>query len=163
MNQIKRIIYKIILLIYTNISVLKIKLKAMNWKLILFLCLPGIAMGFASVYGFTVGIEWLLWLTLFIIYAIVIAKTETSKYFLHGLLIGIITAVISTLIQFLFFDIYVLNNPLSDADNNQIPGNLEPRVFFLLSAPLIGIVSGMVIGLFALLASKFIKPKEAAV
>ena len=55
----------------------------MNWKLILALSLFGLAMGAGSLFGLGLA-EPLLWLAIFIIYALVIARRRLADTFCTG-------------------------------------------------------------------------------
>ena len=75
----------------------------MNWKLIFTLSLFGVAMAIASLFDVTHGIEPFLWLIIFIVYAIVIAKKVGGKYFLHGFLVSFFNGVWIAIIHAAFF------------------------------------------------------------
>ena len=83
----------------------------MNWKLIFALSLFGVAMAVASLFGLTGRAEPLLWLVIFIVYAWLIAKRASGKYFLHGLLVSVLNSIWITAIHAGFFSMYVANNP----------------------------------------------------
>ena len=129
----------------------------MNWKLIFFLSLFGIVMGLLSIFGFTRGIEWILWIVIAVICAAVISKKQSPKYFAHGLVTGLLDGVYNGIIQSAFYSMYLQNNPESIEGFRQSPVN--PRFFVLLMGPLIGLIYGCVIGFFAVLYAKVSKRK----
>jgi len=127
----------------------------MNWKLIFALSLFGVAMAVASLFGLTGRAEPLLWLVIFIIYAWLIAKYASGKYFLHGLLVSVLNSIWITAIHAAFFSRYVLNNPEMVRG---FPPGMNPRVLMILVGPIVGVLFGLLAGLFAWIASKIIKP-----
>ena len=133
----------------------------MNWKLIFGLAGFGVLMGILSLFGYTQGIEWLLWLVIAVICSVVIAKTVSGKFFLTGLLVGILDGVFNSIVQSVFFDAYLSHNPRAAEGFGPIPGGLDPRFFILIAGPFIGLLYGLVLGLFAWLAGKlFRKPAD---
>jgi Mg/Co/Ni transporter MgtE len=124
----------------------------MNWKLIFLLSFFGILVGIASIQGFTRGIEWLLWLIIALICAIVISKKQKSKIFAHGLLIGLFNGLLNGIIQAAFFTSYLMHNPESIEGFRQSP--INPQIFVVFSGPIIGLIFGCAIGLFAIIANK---------
>jgi hypothetical protein len=133
----------------------------MNWKLILGLSIFGIAMGCASLFGLTRNIEPILWLIIFIFYAVWIAKRARGNHFLHGFLVSLINGIWISLIHFAFFDMFAENNPEMIAKFGNLPPSVSLRLMVLLVGPIVGAVFGVVAGLFALLAGKLPGDKSA--
>jgi hypothetical protein len=133
----------------------------MNWNLIFKLSLFGLAMAFATVYFIPSGIEPFFWLAIFIICAYIIAKNCSSGYFLHGLLVSIVNAVWITAAHILLFDTYISNHPQEAAMMAKMPMPESPKLMMLMTGPIIGIVSGLILGLLAFIASKVIKREQA--
>ena len=106
----------------------------------------GVFMGVASVLGFTSGIEGFLWLGIGLICASVIVWRAPGRSFQHGFLVGLIAGTVASLLQFLFFPTYMSNNPDLATRFFQVPGGLSARSFVLILAPIIGLVSGIVLG-----------------
>lgn len=129
----------------------------MNWKLIFSLSLFGVAMGFASLTGWTQGIEWLLWLLIYLVSAWFIAQKAPAKHFLHGFVVGLLNGIVHAIIQAAFFDTYLASNAQVAEQFGNIPGGLPPLLFVLLSGPFIGVISGGILGLFAVIMMKLIK------
>jgi uncharacterized membrane protein len=61
----------------------------------------------------------------------------------------------------IFFERYVAGHPREAAMMVDAP--LDGRVMMLLTGPVVGVVSGLVLGLFAVVASKFVKPRAESV
>ena len=130
----------------------------MNTKLIFQLSLFGLAMAFATVYIIPSNIEPFCWVVIFVICAYLIAKMCTGKYFLHGLYVSLLNAVWITTVHILLFDQYIINHPKEAEMMTRMPIPDSPRLMMLITGPVIGLVSGCVLGLFALIASKLVKP-----
>ena len=133
----------------------------MNWKLIFALSLFGVAMGIASLFGLTRHIEPLLWIVIFVFYAWWIAKHCSGKYFLHGFLVSVLNGVWISLIHAGFFSLYMSNNPEMVAGLQNLPRGVSPRVMMMVVGPIIGILTGVVAGLFAWVAAKLFNRKSA--
>ena len=131
----------------------------MNKKLIFQLSLFGLAMAIATVYVIPSRIEPLFWLVIFVICSYIIAKQCTEKYFLHGLCVSLVNAVWITAAHIILFDTYIANHAQEAAMMAKMPMPDSPRLMMLMTGPLIGLVSGIVLGLFAFIASKIIKKK----
>lgn len=128
----------------------------MNWKIILLLSLFGVLMGLNYVFGLIQGLEWLLWLIIAIISAYVLYKQTDRLLFTHAVLTGIIMGIFNTIVQSALFDKYLENTPESEGIP-QWPITIEPQYFLLMAGPFVGIVYGLVIGLFALIIKKILK------
>ncbi|MBI1804882.1 MAG: hypothetical protein HY033_11705 [Ignavibacteriae bacterium] len=132
----------------------------MNWKLIFALSLFGVAMAFAAVFGLIQHIEPLLWLVIFIVYAIVIARKTSEKRFLHGFAVSVVNGIWICLIHATFFSTYAANNPEAMAGYAKLPQSISPRMMVLIVGPIIGAVTGLIAGLFAYLAGRWMKKPE---
>jgi hypothetical protein len=126
----------------------------MNWKLIFQLSLFGLAMAVATVYWIPSQPEWIFWVVIFIFCAYRISKIATGKFFLHGFLVSILNSFWITLIHIALFQTYMSHHPEEVSMMNQIPMPDKPRLMMLLMGPIIGAVSGLVLGLFSFIASK---------
>jgi hypothetical protein len=129
----------------------------MNKKLIFQLSLFGLAMALATVLFIPSTIELICWLVIFIICAYLIAKNCTEKYFLNGLCVSLLNSLWITAIHILLFDTYIANHAEEAEMMSQMPLPDSPRLMMLMTGPIIGIVSGLVLGLFAFIASKIVK------
>ena len=128
----------------------------MNWKLVLQLSMFGLAMGIATVFVIPSSIEPLFWLVIFGICAYTIAARCSGKYFLHGLLVSIVNGVWITASHLLLFESYIANHAQEAAMMASMPMPASPRVMMALIGPVIGVVSGLVLGLFAVVAARLV-------
>jgi hypothetical protein len=76
--------------------------------------------------------------------------------FLHGLCVSLVNSVWITAAQVALFDAYVARHAQEAAMTQGMP--LAPRVMMAVTGPIIGLLSGLVLGLFAFIASKIVKP-----
>ena len=129
----------------------------MNNKLIFQLSLFGLAMAFATVYFIPSNIEPLCWLAIFVLCAYFIAKNCTGKYFLHGLFVSLLNAVWITTVHIILFDTYIASHPQEAEMMTKMPMPDSPRLMMIMTGPLVGLISGLVLGLFSFIASKIIK------
>jgi hypothetical protein len=127
----------------------------MNWKLILRLSMFGLAMGILTVFVIPSTIEPLFWLAIFVVCAYTIAKHAPGRPFLHGLLTSIMNSVWITSAHVLLFDAYVARHPQEVTMMESMP--VAPRIAMLITGPVIGVISGCVLGLFAIAASRVVR------
>ena len=127
----------------------------MNWTLVLTLSVFGLVMAFATVFVIPSYIEPLLWLVIFVICADVIATRAPGKLFLHGLMVGIVNSVWITLVHLSFFDQYIGTHPQEAQMMTKMP--LAPTVMMAVTGPIVGVISGVILGLFAVLARRFVR------
>ena len=130
----------------------------MNWKLVLQLSLFGRAMGIATVFVIPSNIKPMFWLVIFIICGYIIARRAPGRYFLHGLMVSIVNSVWITSAHVLLFDSYVANHPREAEMMTRMP--LAPKVMMVVTGPVVGVVSGLVLGLFAVLARTIVRRNE---
>jgi len=129
----------------------------MNWKLVAQLSLFGLAMAFATVFVVPSNVEPMLWLPIFVICAYLIAKHAPGKHFLHGLMLGIANSVWITGAHLLLFDAYLAHHAREAEMMKSMPMPLPPRLLMAIVGPCVGVVSGVVIGLFALVAAWLVR------
>ena len=134
----------------------------MNTKLIFQLSLFGLAMAFATLSLIPPTIEPLIWLLIFVICAYLIAKKCTGKYFLHGFLVSILNSVWIISVHIIFAGAYFKHHVQQVPQNVIIPLLNHPRLMMLIVGPIIGVISGVVLGLFAFIASKLVKKEIIA-
>ncbi len=129
----------------------------MNWKLIFLLSLFGLAMSVATVYWIPSNIEPVFWCVIFIICAIIIARNVSQKYFLHGFMTSLFNCVWITGSQVILFDAYIAHHGGEQTmmASAQLPVSL--RTMMLITGPLVGVVSGLVLGGICWVASKVVK------
>jgi hypothetical protein len=128
----------------------------MNWKLILQLSLFGLAMAFATVFLIPSKVEPIFWLAIFLVCAAFIARKAPGRHFLHGLCVSLLNCVWITSAHILFFETYVARHPEEAA--MMAGSSLPPRLMMLITGPVIGVISGLILGVFAWVASKLLKP-----
>jgi hypothetical protein len=124
----------------------------MNWKLIIQLSMFGLAMGIATVFVIPSSIEPLFWLVIFGICAYIIATKCSGKYFLHGLLVSMLNSVWITASHILLFGRYIANHAEEAAMMDSMPLTVSPRLMMTVMGPVIGVASGIVLGIFAVVA-----------
>jgi len=129
----------------------------MKKNLIFRLSLFGLAMGIATVYVIPSNIEPLFWFAIFVFCAVVIAKQCHSKFFLHGFLVSMLNSVWITAIHIVIYDQYIANHPDELAMMEKFPLPYSMRISMLMMGPVIGVMSGVILGLFCMIASKTIK------
>jgi hypothetical protein len=131
----------------------------MNWKLILLLSLFGLAMGLATVSLIPSTIEPFFWLVIFVICAYIIATYAPGKFFLHGLLVSIVNGVWVTLAHASMFYTYISTHPEYMQMVEGLPPTLSghPRRLMFLIGPITGVMFGLVLGLFAWIASRLFR------
>ena len=134
----------------------------MNWRLILQLSLFGLAMGIATVFLVPSNIEPFFWLVVMIVSAYLIATRAPGRYFLHGFAVSIANSAWITAVHVGLFRAYADRHAEEIAMMANMGLPTHPRVMMALMGPVWGIVSGVVLGLLALLASKLVKRREAA-
>src|SRR5438105_4461255 len=127
----------------------------MNWKLIFGLSLFGLAMAIATVFVIPSNIEPIFWLIILVVCAGLIARFQATRHFVHGLLVGIVNSIWVTGAHILFFSAYIANHPKEAAMMKNMPLPSSPQLMMALTGPVVGVVSGVVLGLFAFIASKF--------
>lgn len=133
----------------------------MKIRLLLLLSLFGLGMAVATVYHIPSDSEPVFWLPIFIICAVMIARETPVKRFLHGVVLGLLNSVWITAVHILLFDQYIANHSREAEMLATMPLPDSPRLMMLITGPVIGLISGIVIGLFALVASRFITPRKS--
>jgi hypothetical protein len=135
----------------------------MNWKIIIQLSVFGLIMSVATVFLIPEMIEPAFWIAIFLFSAYVIAKACREKYFLHGLLVSLANCVWITAAHIIFYTTYIASHPgvAKFAEEHPfLPSH--PRMAMLVMGPVFGIGSGLVLGLFAYVASKIVNKKAPA-
>ena len=132
----------------------------MNYRLIFLLSLFGLVMAFATVFLIPDKVEPLFWLAIFIVCAYLIAKNAPGRFFLHGLLTSLVNSVWITGAHVLLFNTYIVKHSMElDMMDNNFPSSiaLHPRILMIAMGPVMGLAFGIVLGLFAFIASKMVK------
>jgi hypothetical protein len=126
----------------------------MSWKLVFGLSLFGLAMGFATVFVIPSDIEPFVWLGIFVVCAVIIAKRAPSKYFLHGVCVSLVNSIWITGAHLAFFDKYIASHAREAAMVAKMGGSAQ--LMMAATGPIVGLASGLVLGLFAWVLSKFL-------
>ena len=133
----------------------------MNWKIIFQLSIFGLIMAFATVSLIPQNFEPLFWLVIFVFCAYVIAKVCPGNYFLHGFFVSLVNCVWIVAVHIVYYKNYMANHPDVASMNKNMPGVLavHPRLAMAIAGPIFGVASGIILGLFSLIASKIISKK----
>jgi hypothetical protein len=132
-------------------------MKTLDGKLIFLLSLFGLAMAILTVYVIPSNIEPIFWLVIFVVCAYVIAKKAPGKYFLHGFCVSLLNAVWITSAHMALCQPYLARHASEAAMMAKMPMPDSPRLMMLMTGPVVGIISGLVLGLFAFVAGKLVK------
>jgi hypothetical protein len=132
----------------------------MNWKLIFQLSLFGLAMGIATVFVISSSIEPIFWLAIFLVCAYIIARRAPARPFVHGLMVGIVNSVWVTASHILLFDYYIVHHQQEMAMMTSMPLPDSPRTMMALMGPCIGVVSGIVLGFFSVIAARLLRSRR---
>jgi uncharacterized membrane protein len=134
----------------------------MNWKLIFQLSLFGLVMAFATISLVPEKSEFVFWLVIFIICAYLIVKNCSGRYFLHGFLVSIVNSIWITGAHVFFHKTYLDNHPQMVSMSADMFLPHHPRLQMLILGPIYGAAFGIVLGVFAWVASKLIKKPTQA-
>jgi hypothetical protein len=126
-------------------------------RLIFVLSLFGLAMAFLTVYVIPSTIEPLCWLAIFVVCAFIIAKRAPGHFFLHGFLVSLVNCVWITTAHIALSGDYLARHSNEAAMMAKMPMPDSPRLMMAMMGPMVGIVSGIVLGLFSWIASKIVK------
>ena len=131
----------------------------MNWKIIFQLSAFGLIMALGTISLIPEKTEPLFWIFIFGFCAYVIARVCRGRFFLHGLCTGIMNAAWITVVHLAFSRSYLANHPQFTTN---IPGSFvtHPKMFMLITGPVFGILFGIILGLFTLVASKIVEKKR---
>jgi len=130
----------------------------MNWKLILQLSLFGLVMGVATVFFIASSVEPFCWLVVFLVSAYAIARGAPDRPFAHGVCVGLANSVWVTAAHILLIDQYLVRHAREAAMMNSMPMPTHPRIMMALTGPLVGLASGIVLGVFAVVATRLVRP-----
>ena len=135
----------------------------MNWKLIFQLSVFGLIMAIATISLIPPNVEPAFWFIVFIFCAYVIAKVCTGKYFLQGFLVTLTNCVWVTSAHLIFYKTYIINHPKVAAMYAAAPAplNAHPRLTLVIMGTLMGACIGLILPIFAFIASKFVKKNAA--
>lgn len=126
----------------------------LNWRLVTLLADFGFLMGALATLGYTVGIEWIIWVLFWGVASFIIAKTQTTRLFAHGFAVGLLATIFAAIIEVIFFEHWAMNYPEAIA-----AAPMNPKIMLLLMSIVIGGVSGVILGGMTIAAKKLITPR----
>lgn len=119
----------------------------MNWKIILYLSLVSCVIAFASVFGIINSNFMILFMLAFAIASgYVIARTSKTQLFMNGVMVGLFSGILVSVIQAVMFDTYLEHNLESLDGFKNLTGALPTTTVLLFLGPFIGIVYGVIAG-----------------
>ncbi|PTQ95685.1 hypothetical protein C8P68_105192 [Mucilaginibacter yixingensis] len=134
-----------------------------NLRLCFLLSLFGLAMALATISFIPTQTEWMFWLPIFLVCAIIIARRAPGKYFWHGMITCLLNCVWITGLHLSFFDTYTAHHPdMAAMQPKSGYFAVHPRQMMLMVGPFVGIASGIILGLFSVIAGAIFKSKKAA-
>ena len=131
----------------------------MNWRLLLYLSLFGLVMAIATVSFLPQTFEYIVWPFIFGFCAYTIAKRCQDRYFFHGFFLSIINCVYIVAFHVAFWDAYSAAHADMIAS---LPQGPSPRAMAAAIGLIAGVLSGIVQGLFCLVAAKLQNKSQAA-
>src|SRR5262245_19069430 len=130
----------------------------MNPPLIARLSLFGLVMGTATIKWIPTNVEPFCWLAVFLVSAYFLAKNLYGKPFQNGVCVGLANCVWVTGAHIVFAETYLANHPAEAEQLTHMPAPDSPRLMMLMMGPVIGLISGLVIGLLGFVAQKILQP-----
>ena len=135
----------------------------MNWRNIILLSLLSLPATLLSIIGVirSPGVEMIAWLVVALGIAWMLARG--ARPFLSGLACGLLMGLWSHLLSMALWAQYVANNAELSAQiaEGAASKGMSVSMFLLLSAPMVGLFYGVVLGLLAWGAAKVRRPKTA--
>lgn len=132
----------------------------MNWKMILSLAALGVLVSVVSLLGWLPSSMWIS-IGLIVVIAVLLGYTVKQKLFMHGFWTAIIWTLIGGALQFILWDTYIANNPDVAAKLAEVPEGMNPKTISMISLPFIAAISGVILGLLAMLFGKLLGEKPA--
>ena len=131
----------------------------MRWGLIILVAAVSVLVSLLGILGILPSAWWLS-LLIWVVLAIVLGQFAKAKFFMHGFLTGLISALIGALLIYLLYDSYAANNPAIMEKAQKMPAGVNMRSMILYTSPLNAGIAGVVMGLLTLLAGKIFAPKK---
>jgi hypothetical protein len=135
----------------------------MNWKFLFQMSLIALVMGISTVFVISSSVEQVLWPMIMVVSAYFIARVSSRWRFVHGPLLGLMNSFWVTSCHLIFATRYLANHLKEAEMSKTMPMHLTPWVAMALFGPIIGIVSGLLIGVLATIIGIWVKPDAAAV
>lgn len=128
----------------------------MNWILIISLSLFGVMVGMLSIFGVTEGKEyWMLGIVL-LVSSLVLGMKAPGKFFKHGFFTALISALLSSVLHYVFYDTYMANNASFAEQMSQVPDGFNMRIMMLVGGPFSGAISGVILGGLTILMARLL-------
>jgi heme/copper-type cytochrome/quinol oxidase subunit 4 len=120
----------------------------MNWKWIGILSLTSIISSLMTVFGTMPegAMGYVVGFGMGIVLSVIFAKVTADKFFKNGFTLGITAGIVGSLVQMLFFNTMIENNPKMAAQFEQMPSGMNPVVMFAVFAPIGIVISGAIQG-----------------
>jgi len=128
----------------------------MNWKLNFELSLFAVAMAFGTVFAIPPNVEPAFWLVIFLICGYIIARRSPKSPFAHGIVLGLVNSIWITAAHIIFFERYIAGHPQEAAMMKSMPVASAPRLMMAITGPIVGLISGILIGGLAFGAAKLL-------
>lgn len=134
----------------------------MNWRLLAWLAPIGPVVGTLTVLGVLPrGADRFVWFAVVVGTAFLVARRAPARALLHGAVAGFWNGATSTLVQAIFLQELVANNPwFPDAFAKQPPG-FDLDYFVFMTVPFIGVAGGAMTGLLSMLAVRILAARGA--
>jgi len=137
----------------------------MKWTLILRLSTIGLVLALGSIFFVSPNLEPLLWLGVFLYYAYAIGNGTRARLFLNGLALGVLNSLWVVGTHDLFLTRYLDGHPREVSMLAMVHAanlNAGPRLIMSFTGITVGVIEGVVIGVFAMVAGLMVKPKLVA-
>jgi len=135
----------------------------MNWKIIFLLSLTGVVMAFAGVIGLPGRMAALLWMVIFLIYAVIIVRGTSGRYFLHAFYVSLLNGLWTGIIHVAFISTFLANHHVIRGVYKMLPLNNHRRVLMFISELMIGVALGIFSGLITFAAGRIARKREPSV
>lgn len=135
----------------------------MKWTLILRLSAIGFVLALGSIFFISPNVEPLLWLAVFFYSAYAIGNGSQTWRFFHGVVLGILNSVWVVLLHDVFLTRYLAGHPREVQMIDIVHSEglaASARWIMSFTGVTVGIVEGIVIGVFAVVAGMMVKPRR---
>ena len=126
----------------------------MNFKIIIYLSLSGIIIGFASVFGLPRVYEPFCWMVVIFISSGFIVKNTEEKRFLHGFLVNFLNGIWISIIKVMFFSTIIIYNFDFEKNLQYLPEIGLPQYWIFIIGSFTGAIMGLILGLYTFLEGK---------
>ena len=120
------------------------KLTNLNQKIILQTGIFGVFMGISTTMGWCQEKEIYILIVMIIVTVLYLKKNLSSYIFLHSIIIGLSWGFDCSLIQIIFIDTFLINNPFYANLINSV-AELNSSIFLLLTGIFWGFISGTIV------------------